>query len=54
MADILNKRNKVHHLDENTDEDMYPLFTSDVDGTPRNNKRLLPRKTIVGSVQIRY
>ncbi|KAF8544283.1 hypothetical protein BDD12DRAFT_915480 [Trichophaea hybrida] len=44
MADILNKRNKVHHLDTNTDEDMYPIFETDVDGTSRNNKRLLPRR----------
>lgn len=44
MADVLNKRNKVHHLDSNTDEDMIPIFTNDVDGKPRNNKRLLPRR----------
>ncbi|KAF2198118.1 hypothetical protein GQ43DRAFT_443633 [Delitschia confertaspora ATCC 74209] len=44
MADILNKRNKVHHLDENTDEDMIPLFTHDVDGKKRNNNTLLPRR----------
>ena len=44
MADILNKRNKVHHLDANTDEDMFPIFEKDVDGTSRNNKRLLPRR----------
>lgn len=44
LADVLNKRNKVHHLDSNTDEDMIPIFTNDVDGKPRNNKRLLPRR----------
>ncbi|KAI9828737.1 MAG: hypothetical protein M1832_001842 [Thelocarpon impressellum] len=44
MGDILNKRNKVHHLDHETDEDMIPLFTHDVDGKPRNNRRLLPRR----------
>lgn len=42
MADVLNKRNKVHHLDSYTDEDMYPMFTIDVDGKPRSNKRLMP------------
>jgi hypothetical protein len=47
MADILNKRNKVHHLDTNTDEDMYPIFETDVDGTSRNNKRLLPSELSV-------
>ncbi|KAI9698202.1 MAG: hypothetical protein M1836_004204 [Candelina mexicana] len=44
MGDVLNKRNKVHHLDKETDEDMIPMFNHDVDGKPRNNKRLLPRR----------
>jgi hypothetical protein len=44
MADVLNKRNKIHHLDHSTDEDMIPIFTHDVNGQPRNNKRLLPRR----------
>jgi hypothetical protein len=44
MADILNRRNKIHHLDENTDEDMIPLFEKDVNSTKRNNKRLMPRR----------
>ncbi|KAK8229659.1 hypothetical protein HDK77DRAFT_362843, partial [Phyllosticta capitalensis] len=44
MGDILNKRNKIHHLDDNTDEDMIPMFTHDVDGKPRNNHHLLPRR----------
>ena len=44
MADVLNKRNKVHHLDSYTDEDMYPMFPIDVDGKPRGNKRLMPSK----------
>jgi len=44
LSDMLNKRNKLHHFDSNTDEDMIPIFTHDVDGKPRNNKRLLPRR----------
>ncbi|KAF2281366.1 uncharacterized protein EI97DRAFT_410149 [Westerdykella ornata] len=44
MADILNKRNKVHHLDASTDEDMIPLFTHDVDDKKRNNVHLMPRR----------
>lgn len=44
MADVINKRNRVHHLDDNTDENMIPLFTSDVDGRRRNNVHLLPRR----------
>ena len=44
MADVLNRRNKVHHLDEDTDEDMIPMFLHDVDGSHRNNTHLLPRR----------
>ncbi|KAF2807028.1 uncharacterized protein BDZ99DRAFT_523573 [Mytilinidion resinicola] len=44
MADVLNKRNKIHHLNAETDEDMIPMFSHDVDGKPRNNKHLLPRR----------
>ncbi|CAJ2500578.1 Uu.00g034310.m01.CDS01 [Anthostomella pinea] len=44
MADVLNKRNKIHHFDKETDEDMIPIFTHGVDGKPRNNKRLLPHR----------
>lgn len=44
MADILNRRNKVHHLDHETDEDLIPMFDTDVDGRSRNNKHLLPRR----------
>ncbi len=44
LTDILNKRNKVHHMDAETDEDMIPIFTHDVNGKPRNNKRLLNRR----------
>ena len=44
MSDILNKRNKIHHLDPETDENMIPMFSHDVDGRARNNKRLLPRR----------
>ncbi|KKF95908.1 hypothetical protein CFO_g1748 [Ceratocystis platani] len=32
LADVLNKRNKVHHFDKETDESMVPIFTHDVDG----------------------
>ena len=44
LADVLNRRNKIHHLDEYTDESMIPIFQNDVDGKPRNNKHLLPRR----------
>ncbi|EXJ88417.1 hypothetical protein A1O1_05347 [Capronia coronata CBS 617.96] len=44
LADILNKRNKTHHLDKYTDENMIPMFTHDVDDKRRNNKHMLPRR----------
>ncbi|PWY80705.1 hypothetical protein BO70DRAFT_387697 [Aspergillus heteromorphus CBS 117.55] len=44
VSDTLNKRNRVHHMDTNTDEDMLPIFTHDVNNKARNNKRLLPRR----------
>ncbi len=44
LADVLNKRDKVHQLNHYTAEDMIPMFTHDVDGKRRNNKRLLPRR----------
>lgn len=44
MADFLNKRNKIHHFGKHTDEDMVRIFRCDVDGSPRNNRCLLPRR----------
>ncbi|KAF2132624.1 hypothetical protein P153DRAFT_393595 [Dothidotthia symphoricarpi CBS 119687] len=44
MADVLNKRNKIHHLDDNTDEDLIPIFTHGVNGSKRNNNCLLPHR----------
>ena len=44
LADVLNKRDRVHHFDKETDEVMIPMFTHDVDGKVRSNKRLLPRR----------
>jgi PhoD related phosphatase len=42
------RRNKVHHLDRETDEDMVSIFHEDVDGKPLNNKHLLPRRNWCG------
>jgi hypothetical protein len=44
LADVLNKRNKTHHLNKYTDETMIPMFTHDVDHRKRNNRHLLPRR----------
>lgn len=44
MVDVLNRRNKVHHFDKDTDEAMIPLFAAGVDGKVRGNKRMLPHR----------
>lgn len=44
IADVLNRRHKVHHFDKETDESMIPMFQLGVNGKPRNNKRLLPHR----------
>lgn len=44
LADVLNKRHKIHHFDKHTDENMIPIFQHGVDGKSRNNKRLLPHR----------
>ncbi|KAL7917132.1 hypothetical protein ACQKWADRAFT_307519 [Trichoderma austrokoningii] len=44
VTDLLNKRNKVHHFDKQTDEAMIPIFQNGVDGRPRNNNNLLPHR----------
>ncbi|KAI5291333.1 hypothetical protein KEM52_000206, partial [Ascosphaera acerosa] len=44
MADALNQRNKVHEFDLRTKEDLCPAFSQDVDGKPRTNKKLFPRR----------
>ncbi|SMQ51262.1 unnamed protein product [Zymoseptoria tritici ST99CH_3D7] len=44
MADVLNKRNKVHKLDRDTEEVMIPMFSHDVDSSRRNNQALMPRR----------
>jgi PhoD related phosphatase len=43
-TNIRHRRNKVHHLDHDTDEDMVPIFHEDVDRTPLTNTHLLPRR----------
>lgn len=52
MADFLNKRNKIHHMDANTEEDMVKLFKFDVNGDTRNNQTLLPRRNWCSIVEI--
>ncbi|PHH90438.1 hypothetical protein CDD83_3646 [Cordyceps sp. RAO-2017] len=44
MADVLHRRNRVHHFDKQTDEGMIPLFRHGVDGRSRNNKHMLPHR----------
>ncbi|KAG5372148.1 hypothetical protein CJU90_2229 [Yarrowia sp. C11] len=52
MADFLNKRNKVHHFDLRTDENMVAIFPCDVDGSRRNNNRLLPRRNWCSIIEL--
>jgi hypothetical protein len=44
LATIINSRNKVHHFDKYMDETLIALFSHDVDGTPRRNTHVLPRR----------
>ncbi|KAF2750814.1 hypothetical protein M011DRAFT_474311 [Sporormia fimetaria CBS 119925] len=51
VADTLNRRNKVHHLDPFTDEEMIPIFQFDVpssveddEGKRRKNTHLMARR----------
>lgn len=44
LANLINRRNKVHHLDEETGEDMVSIFRQGVDGKSRRNTHLLPRR----------
>ncbi|OBA19349.1 hypothetical protein METBIDRAFT_33530 [Metschnikowia bicuspidata var. bicuspidata NRRL YB-4993] len=44
MASLLNKTSKVHHYDKYTDEDVIPLFTSNPDGSERENHQFLNKR----------
>ncbi|POS88261.1 hypothetical protein EPUL_000994 [Erysiphe pulchra] len=43
-TDLLDKKSKVRQIDADTNEDIIPIFTHDVDNIPRNNQRLLNRR----------
>ncbi|KAL1953798.1 hypothetical protein VTO42DRAFT_2259 [Malbranchea cinnamomea] len=43
-SNLLNRGSRTHIFDLNTVEDLRPIFTQDVDGKPRSNKRLMPRR----------
>lgn len=44
IADILNRCDRVHFLDERTEERMVPVFGEDVDGSRRHNTHLMARR----------
>ncbi|SCV02470.1 LAME_0H01244g1_1 [Lachancea meyersii CBS 8951] len=44
MGALLQKRSGIHHFDHNTDEDMVPLFQTDVDGSNRTNFSFMNRR----------
>jgi PhoD related phosphatase len=48
ITNTRHRRNKIHHLDHETDEDMVAIFQEDVDGKPLHNKHLLPRRNWCG------
>lgn len=41
MVNLLNQRNKIHHFDSHTDEDVVPIFLQEPTGEPRANHRFL-------------
>lgn len=44
MATLLNKRSKIHHFDHYTDEDVVPIFGTEVDGSKRVNAQFLNKR----------
>lgn len=44
MASLLNKRSKIHHYDSLTDEDVIPVFATEVDGSARANTQFLNKR----------
>lgn len=44
MASLLNARSHLHKFDNNTQEDMVPLFHINPDGTPRNLPKFLNKR----------
>lgn len=44
MGNALNRGSKMHIFDLNTVEDLRSIFNQDIDGKPRGNKRLMPRR----------
>ena len=54
VADLLARRNKVHHLDHDTDETLVPLFGKDPGGVEKNsafNKLTMPSRNYATIVQ---
>lgn len=44
MATLLNKRSGIHHFNQDTDEDIVPIFVKDVDGSLRANHQFLNKR----------
>lgn len=44
MANLLNKRTKIHHFDKFCDEDMVPIFQSETNGSKRSNHRFMNQR----------
>lgn len=50
MATLLNKRSKLHHFDHATQEDVIPMFKTDVKGELRANNMFMNRRNWCGIV----
>ncbi|CCU77976.1 hypothetical protein BGHDH14_bgh04825 [Blumeria hordei DH14] len=44
LCDLLDKKSKIHHLDAETNEDILSIFSHDVNGQPRSNRRFFNRR----------
>ncbi|EGW31122.1 uncharacterized protein SPAPADRAFT_141671 [Spathaspora passalidarum NRRL Y-27907] len=44
MANLLNKRSRIHRYNRDTDEDIVPIFITEPDGSKRANKQFLNRR----------
>eukprot|EP00835_Amoeboradix_gromovi_P002873 NODE_172_length_15988_cov_0.603940.p13 type:complete len:103 gc:universal NODE_172_length_15988_cov_0.603940:6828-7136(+) len=49
VINVLHVNEKTHHLNTRTKEEMFELFTTDVNGKKLNNKKLMRRRNYATS-----
>lgn len=54
MASLLNKRSSIHHYDRYTHEDVLPLFTTNPDGSERDNHQFLNKRNWSDLVLVKH